>query len=437
MASDGFGREVLRLAVPAFGALAAPSLLLLTDASFVGSLGTNALAGYAGGSSAFGVAAGLSYFLAYASTSVVARRYGAGQHREALADGINYITLGLLIGVAVAAALWFGSGTFVTWIGVNDQALPHAIDWLHGAALGTPGMIASMAAIGMFRGMQDTRITFWVTLGTVLLNMVLCGVFIFGTHLGTFGAGLAVSVAETAGFLGYFAMLARYARSIGAPMVPTHLQGLREAFITGLPLLWRSLALRTVLLGTSVVAARLGAHELAAFYVSLTVWYVLANLLDAIAIAAQAMIGKRLGASQGHLVHAVVRRLLQWAVGYGAIVGVLTMLLAPVVPPLFSADPDVQHLITVCLLMVGVHQPLSALVFLLDGVLVGSGDTRYLAVVLTAGMTVFLPLAWSVVHFDFGVVGLWCAMIAFMSTRGVLMWKRARSDEWIVEGATR
>jgi Na+-driven multidrug efflux pump len=220
-------------------------------------------------------------------------------------------------------------------------------------------------------------------------------------------------------------------------VVPTHLGGLGDAFVTGLPLLWRSLTLRTVLLGTSVVAASFGSKELAAFYVSLTVWYVLANLLDALAIAAQAMIGKRLGASEGHLVHDVVRRLLALAVRYGVIVGIATVALAPIVPSLFSNDSQVQHLITLCLLMVGVHQPLAAVVFLLDGVLVGSGDSRYLAFVLTVGMCVFLPIAWAVTRFDLGVIGLWCAMIAFMITRASLMWMRARSDAWIVEGATR
>lgn len=437
MQGDGFGREVLRLAIPAFGALAAPSLLLLTDAAFIGSLGTDALAGYAGGGAVFGVAASLSYFLAYASTSVVARRFGAGQLRAAVSDGVNYIALGLGIGVLVGLTLWFGAATFADWLGVTSAVLPEAESWLRGAAIGAPGMIAAMAAIGLFRGLQDTRITFWVTLSTVLLNMVLCAIFIFWAHLGTFGAGVAVGIAENLGFLAYFIMLVRYARSVGAPVIPSHLRGLRDAFIVGLPLLWRSFALRTVLMGTTVVAARLGRDELAAFYVSLTVWYVLANLLDALAIAAQAMVGRRLGAHEGHLVHVVVGRLLRLSLLSGVVMGGLTMLLAPFAPALFSDEPAVQQLITACLLIVGAHQPLAAVVFLLDGVLIGSGDTRFLAFVLTMAMCTFLPIAWAVLRFDLGVVGLWVAMIAFLMTRAGLMWRRAKGDVWIVEGATR
>ena len=434
---ESLGREVLRLALPAFGALVAPSLLLLTDAAFIGTLGTNALAGYAGGAAVFGVAASLSYFLAYASTSVVARRFGAGQPREAVADGINYITLGLLIGLAVGAVMWWFAPTFVGWVGVDDPALPHAIDWLRGAALGSPAMMATFATVGLFRGLQDTRVTFYVTIFQVTLNMLLCAYFVFGTDLGTLGAGIAVTIAESIGFLTFLVVLLRYAHSIGARKYPTHLGGLGQALKVGLPLLWRSSMLRIVLTGTTVAAAQLGTKELAAFYVSMQVWFVLANLLDALAIAAQAIIGKRLGASEGHLVHAIVNRLTRWAMVFGAVLGGLTMLSSLALPALFSSDDIVRALLAQCLILIGLHQPMAAVVFLIDGVLIGSGDTKYLAFVLTMAMLTFVPIAWATVHFDFGVSGLWCAMIAFLGTRVVLMLRRSRSDAWIVEGATR
>lgn len=437
MPIDAFTREVTRLALPAFGALVAPSALLLTDTAFIGSLGTEAMAGYAGGAAAFGVATSLGYFLAYASTGTVARRLGAGRRREALIVGIDHIALGLVIGILVGIALWLGADTLVTWIGVAQHARPEAIAWLHGAAFGAPGMMASMAAVGTFRGLQDTRVTFVVTVTQVAVNIALCGGLIFVAHLGTLGAGLALAFAETLGFVAYAAVLLRHARAAGAPLRPSHLGALGEAFTAGVPLLWRGFALRTVLMGTTIVAARLGTRELAAFQVSLTVWYVLSNLLDALAIAAQAMVGRRLGASEGDEARAIVRRLMRWSLRYGVVVGLLVIAAAPIVPALFSGDDAVRHLITVALVIVGAHQPLAAIVFLLDGVLIGSGDGRHLAFVLTMAMCTFLPLAWAVVRWDLGIVGLWCAMIAFLTTRAILMVRRARGGAWAVEGADR
>lgn len=437
MPGDAFGREVLRLAVPAFGALVAPSLLILSDSAFVGTLGTNALAGLAIGGAIFSVAVSLSYFLAYATTSVVARRFGAGQEREAIADGVNYVALGLIIGVACATLLIAFAEYFVRWLGHDPDVLPLAVDWLRAAALGAPSAMASMATIGLFRGLQDTRITFFVTTTQVLANIALCAWFVFALDMGITGAGLATALAETLGFAIYFTMLARHARRLHVPFYPTHLRHLGAAMRTGLPLLWRSFSLRVVLMGTTVVAARLGTAELAAFNVSLQMWYILSNLLDALAIAAQAIVGRRLGASEGHLVHDLVNRLLRWSIVYGGIVGAATMALAPFAPHIFSQDATVRHLMMLCLLIIGAHQPLAAIVFLLDGVLIGSGDTRYLAFVLTMAMLTFLPIAWAVLHWQLGVIGLWCAMIAFLTTRGSLMWRRARTDAWIIEGATR
>lgn len=434
---ESLGREVVRLAAPAFGAMVAPSVLLLTEAAFIGAIGTSALAGYAAGAAVFGIASSLSYFLAYASTSVVSRRFGAGQPREAVADGINYITLGLGVGLGVGALIWFGAPTFVGWVGVSDSALANAVDWLRGGVFAAPALMGSMATIGLFRGLQDTRVTLYVTLFVVSVNIALCALFLFGFGMGTFGAGLAMSIAEVSGFAAYLAFLLRYARSVGAPMYPTHLGGVMSAMRVGAPLLWRSTMMRVVFTGVIVVAAKLGTEEVAAFNVSLHFWYVLANLLDAIAIAAQAIIGKRLGASEGHLVHDIVRRLLRWSMLYGVIIGVLTMLSAPFAPALISDDAAVRTLLMQCLLIIGIHQPLAAVVFLLDGVLVGSGDSKFLAFVLTMALLAFLPVAWAVVHFELGVIGLWCAMITFLVTRAVFMLPRASSDAWIVEGATR
>ncbi len=437
MRIDPFGKEVLRLAVPAFGALAAPSLLIITDSAFVGSLGTRALAGLATGGAAFGAAVGLSYFLAYATTSVVARRYGAREEREAIADGVNYITLGLIIGTFSGVLLWRYAETLSRWIGASPDVLPSSVQWMHAAAWGTPAVMASMATIGLFRGLQDTRITFVVTTVQVSANIALCAWFIFIANMGIAGAGIAWAISENLGFAMYFTMLARHARRLHVPFHPTHLHGLGEALRVGLPLLWRSITMRVVLMGTTVVASRLGTQELAAFNVSLQMWYLLANLLDAVAIAAQAIVGKRLGAAEGHLVHALVARLLRWARGYGALVGLVTMALAPIAPLLFSRDATVQHLLMLCLLVVGAQAPLGATVFLLDGVLVGSGDTKYLAFVLTMAMCAFLPIAWAVVHWHLGVLGLWSAMLAFLMTRAALLTRRAHGDAWIVEGATR
>lgn len=434
---DAFAAQVLRLAIPAFGALVAPALFLLVDAAVVGTLGTPQLAGLGAGGTVFSAVLALGFFLAYSTTATVARRFGAGQRDRAIADGANAITLGFVLGTVAAVTLWFGADTLVELFGASANVTPHAVDWLRGVVWGMPAALAAMATIGLFRGFQDTRTTLVVTLIQVVTNTLLCVTFVLVLDLGTFGSGLATAIAEWVGLVSYLVVLEKLAHQVGAPLRPTGVRAVLTTFRVGLPLLWRSIALRGVLIGATVVASHLGDAELAAYYVSFTVWYTLSLALDALAIAAQAMLGERLGAAVGDDVRVMMRRLMRWSVGLGVLLGIGTIALSPVLPYAFGSDPEVHGLVIAALVAVGLHQPLSAVVFLLDGVLIGSGDAKYLAFVQTAAFIGFLPVAWAVVHWEAGILALWGAMVWFLTIRGILLVARARTDAWIVEGATR
>ena len=99
-------REILRLALPAFGALVTEPLFLLADAAIVGRLGTVPLGGLGVASQALTTLVGVSIFLAYGTTAAVARQVGAGQHQAAIRQGIDGLWLAALIGLAVLALGW-------------------------------------------------------------------------------------------------------------------------------------------------------------------------------------------------------------------------------------------------------------------------------------------------------------------------------------------
>ena len=75
-------RDILRLAIPAFGALVAEPLLLLADSAIVGRIGTVPLGALGVASQALTTLVSISIFLAYGTTAAVARQLGAG-HRQA------------------------------------------------------------------------------------------------------------------------------------------------------------------------------------------------------------------------------------------------------------------------------------------------------------------------------------------------------------------
>jgi Na+-driven multidrug efflux pump len=129
--------------------------------------------------------------------------------------------------------------------------------------------------------------------------------------------------------------------------------------------------------------------------------------------------------------------MMWWGLVGGAVLGLLVAVARPLVIPLFTSDADVQHLLSTVLLIIALHQPVSGLVFVLDGVLIGAGDGRYLAVAGLVTLVVFVPLALAVLWGGGGLATLWWAFTGFMVARlGTLLW-RERTDSWLVLGATR
>src|SRR5580700_9276178 len=102
----GQDREILRLALPAFGALVAEPMFLLADSAIVGRLGTVPLGGLGVASQALATLVNISIFLAYGTTAAVARQLGAGNREAAIRQGIDGLWLAAAIGVVVLAIGW-------------------------------------------------------------------------------------------------------------------------------------------------------------------------------------------------------------------------------------------------------------------------------------------------------------------------------------------
>ena len=164
----------------------------------------------------------------------------------------------------------------------------------------------------------------------------------------------------------------------------------------------------------------------------------LALTVDAIAIAGQAMVGRFLGADDPPGARSAARRMLEWGVLVGIGFGVVLLLARPLIVPLFTSDPAVRDLATQVLVIVALMQPINAAVFVLDGVLIGASDSRYLAVAMAvAGIGVFLPLALLVLVADGGLLMLWGALVALMLARLIGLGVRFRGSAWLVPGAVR
>ncbi|WP_030847104.1 MATE family efflux transporter [Streptomyces sp. NRRL S-475] len=429
-------REIVALALPAFGALVAEPLFLMTDTAIVGHLGTAQLAGLGIASALLMTAVSVFVFLAYATTAAVARRVGAGDLQAAIRQGMDGIWLALILGAAVVAVALPTAPHLVDLLGASDAATPYAITYLRISVLGIPAMLVVLAATGVLRGLQDTKTPLYVAIVGFIANGALNAGLVYGAGLGIAGSAWGTVIAQCGMAAVYLAVVLRGARKHGASLRPDA-AGIRASAQAGVPLLVRTLSLRAILMIATAVAARLGDADIAAHQIILSLWSLLAFALDAIAIAGQAIIGRYLGAGDAQGARDACRRMVEWGVAVGVVLGVLVVITRPAFLPLFTSDPTVKDVALPALVIVALSQPISGIVFVLDGVLMGAGDGPYLAWAMLLTLAVFTPAALLVPVLGGGLTALWATMTLMMTVRMLTLWLRARSGRWIVTGATR
>ena len=435
-------KQILALAVPALGALVAEPLFLMADTAIIGWLGTAELAGAALGVTVMHTVVGLMIFLAYSTTPAVARYVGAGKTAKALAAGRDGIWLALSLGTVLALIGLAAGEQVLQALGSTGEIHPHAYDYLLWSLPGLPAMLLVFAAVGALRGFQDTKTPLVVAAagfgGNALLNLIL----VHPLGLGVAGAAIGTSVAQWGMAITYLLILVPSMRAAGVPLGADPV-ALRYAARVGGWMFLRTLSLRAALVATVVVATGLGPETLAAHQVAFTFFSTLAFVLDALAIAAQALIGRELGAGREAQARRMIRTMIWWGIGFGAVVGALTAVAAPWVPRLFTPDPEVAGMITVALFVLAAAQPLAGYVFVLDGVLMGAGDVRYLAVAGVVNLIIYLPaLAWIAGRGAAGgesILLLWLAFaVLFMAARAATLGARTHgSSRWMVLGESR
>ena len=432
-------RQILSLAVPAFGALIAEPLFLLADTAMIGRLGAAELAGVGLAAAIVQTATGVLIFLAYSTTPAVARFLGAGQLHNALARGRDGIWLGLGLGAVLAVIGWFAA-PLLAKIATQDAA-PHAINYLQYSMLGLPAMLAVLAATGVLRGLQDAKTPLIVAGAGFGLNILGNYLLIYVLGLGVIGSALGTSVIQWLMLAVYAAILIPRMRKYDVGFAPTT-AGLRATAQVGSWLLVRSASLRVAVLATVLTATSLGTEVLAAHQIVFNVYSTMAFALDALAIAAQALIGKELGASNVPTVRALTSTMIRWSFGFGVITGLLLGATAVWLPYAFTTDPAVIEATTAGLIVLAVSQPLSGYVFVLDGILMGAGDAKYLGLIGIANIVIYLPalaglasLATNATHIG-AVAYVWIGFAGvFVAARALGLWLRIRKDTWIRLGA--
>jgi putative MATE family efflux protein len=408
--------------------LAAEPLYLLVDTAVVGHLGTVSLGGLAVGGGLFAWATALLNFLAYGTTARSARRAGAGDRAGAVDEGVQATWLALGLGVAVLLLFQLLAGPLARLLAGNSGPVAEAGElWLRIASLGAPLLLISLAGNGWLRGVQELRRPMRYVLAGSLVSLLLCPLLVYPAGLGLVGSAIANVAGQAVGAALFLRALARES----APWRPRP-AAIRAQLVIGRDLLLRAVVLQVSFLVATAVASRAGAAALGAHQIGIQLFFFLALVLDAYAIAAQTLVGHALGAQRPGDARATARRVALWGLWTGVAVGAVLLALRTVLPGLFTDDPAVlAQARTVWWFLAGI-QPLAGVVFALDGVLMGAGDVGYLRT-LTIGSALvgFLPLSLLAGPLGWGLAGVWTGLALFIVFRLAGVLARVAGEKWL------
>jgi putative MATE family efflux protein len=429
---SSYDREILRLAIPALGALAAEPLYLLIDTAIVGHLGTPQLAALALAAAVLGAAVTLCNFLTYGTTAQVARLHGAGESERAGEIAAQALWLAIGIGIVLTVAVVALADPLMALVGGQGHSADLAARYLRISALGLPSALIALAAQGYLRGVGDLRSPLIVVVVANAINIALELVFVYALDWGLDGSAAGTVVAQAGMGVAFTMYLLKAPAATRRPNT-AQLKGLARM---GGHIVVRTGSLLLAFVIAGAVLARVGDDSLGAHQIAFQVFIFLALVLDAIAIAGQVLVGRMLGAGDGDGALAAGRRMLGWSLAGGCVMGLGLLATRNVIPHAFSTDTAVRARAHELWPLFALMLPAGALVFALDGILLGAGDTRFLAYAMAfSALAVFVPITLLSLHFHWGVIGVWWGLNALMLARLVTTGVRYRGRRWVVVGS--
>lgn len=425
-----YDREILKLAVPALGALAAEPLYVLVDTAIVGHLGRPQLA-------ALGIAAtvltglfGVFNFLQYGTTAQVARASGAGEGQMANRLGAQSLWLSIAFGTVLAGTVAAFAPAIVDLMGGQGDTAGYAVTYMRIAAIGLPFAFLALGGQGYLRGVANMRTPLVILIAANVLNLILEVVFVYGFGWGIEGSAWGTVIAQTAMGAAFVVVMVRAARGDTRPSRRL----MRRLLVIGRHIFVRTAALLSAFVLAGAVIARFGDASLAAHQIAFQLWIFLALVLDAIAIAGQVLVGRGLGAGDSERAYAASVRMIWLSVYAGVFFAGVMLALKGVLPYVFTSDALVVERTQAIWLLFALMQPLNGAVFALDGILIGAGDGRFLMWSMVMAFAASASVALAALAFDWGIVGVWGALFVLICVRLALMLWRFSGRRWLVTG---
>ena len=417
-------RESWRLAWPLILSNLSVPLLGVVDTAVVGHLDApRYLGGVALGALVMSVLSWLFGFLRMGTTALTAQAFGAANTDEMRAAAARAMLLAVGLGLLIILV-----GPLVSLLGERLFAPPVEVgvefeSYLAIRLFGAPAALANMVLLGWLLGLQDSRRPLLLMILTNGINAVLAILFVFGFGLATKGVATATVLAESAGLaIGLVIVRGTWRRQGGWPGLPAImvLARFRRLLAVNRDLFLRSLLLEAAFVAFAAIGSRQGEVVLAANAVLMNFFTAAAYGLDGFAHAAEAMVGRTVGARDRPGFRAAVRASFANAALLAVAMTLAFAILGGPGVRLMTGLAEVREQAMTFLPYIVALPLVSVWAFVFDGIYFGATRTGELRNGMAAALAVFALTA-AVLVPALGNHGLWLTFLIFLAGRAVIL----------------
>lgn len=420
-------KNINKLAIPALISGVSEPILSLTDAAIVGNMDNHATASLA----AVGIVTTFISMLIWvlgqtrsAISSIVSQYLGANKInavKNLPAQAIFLITLLSL--VIICSTYPFAKQIFklynATGLILDYSALYYKI-----RVLGFPFTLFTIGIFGTFRGLQNTYHPMVIAITGAIVNIILDVVLVYGISgyiapMHIKGAAYASVTAQIImAILSAYYLLKKTTIPL-KPSLPLNPE-IKRLIVMILNLFIRTIALNITLYYASSFATSYGPAYIAAYTITINLWFLGAFIVDGYASAGNILSGKLLGAKNYKSLINLSNKLIKYGLIIGIILGLLGALFYNPIGRIFTKEPEVLKTFYNTFWIVLLMQPLCTLAFIFDGIFKGLGKMEYLRnVLLFSTFIIFIPIVFWLDHKGYKLQGIFIAITFWIIARGI------------------
>ena len=359
-----------------------------------------------------------------AISSIISQYLGANKLKEVKSLPAQAIAIILVLSVLICAATIPFSEAIFKFYNASGVLLDYSVDYYKIRIIGFPFTLYTFAVFGVFRGLQNTYYPMVIAIIGTAINIALDLVLVYGitnviAPMNLKGAALASVLSQ--------ALMAVMATALVLKNTPITLK-IKGPVNKELPkflmmignLILRTLALNLALYFATSFATGYGTNYIAAYTITINLWFFAAFAVDGYASAGNILSGKLFGAKQFETLVELSQRLTKKALIVGLLMAGLGGLFYKSVGAMFTSDPNVLADFYEVFWIVLAMQPLCAITFVFDGIFKGLGKMKALRNVLFAAtFLVFIPALLLGHYLELKLHGILWAFTLWIVARGV------------------